>query len=481
MIPIIYESTETGFTSNGLGRLRDCIECVVSEGRNEVYECDFSYPVDGANFDLIQCGRIIGVTHDESGDVQPFDIVSYSKPISGVVDFHAVHISYRQSGLVAQGTNINGLDDAFALLSAAQPENPFSYESDFSASAYMAAADGVPRSVRQMLGGIEGSILDAYGGEYEFDKFRVILHRSRGQERDFAIRYGVNMLDYKDETDFSGTYSSCIPYWKGNDGGNDIVVTGSRVDASGTSYNGRNICAALDLSEKFEDKPTAAQLEHMAAALMQSRQVTLPAQTITVDFVRLQDLGYDWLDNLLRCNLCDTIEVVFPRYDMSGRFKIVKTEWDVLSGRYNKMELGALSMSLAEALGITNSADVLNSINDLSVGGDLAVGGNITAVGTIDGANILKGGRNYIGYQTFNFSVTYSGGTVGTRGYQSSADAALDGYTPIGVSAVSVGASGSYIPVAFLSGNTVYFNAYRCTTSAVSSSACTVRVIYRKD
>lgn len=481
MIPIIYESTETDFTSNGLGRLRDCIACIVSEGRNEVYECDFSYPVDGANFDLIQCGRIIGVTHDESGDVQPFDIVSYSKPISGIVDFHAVHISYRQSGMVVTGTNINSLADAFTLLGTAQPENPFSYEADFTSTAYMAAADGVPRSVRQMLGGIEGSILDAYGGEYEFDKFRVILHRSRGQERDFAIRYGVNMLDYKDDTDFSGTYSSCIPYWRGNDNGNDIVVTGNRVDASGSSYNGRNVCVPLDLSEKFEDKPTAVQLQNMASTMMQSRQVTLPAQTITVDFVRLQDLGYDWLDNLLRCNLCDTIKVVFPRYDMSGRFKIVKTEWDVLSGRYNKMELGALSMSLAEALGITNSADVLNSINDLSVGGDLAVGGNITAVGTIDGANILKGGRNYIGYQTFNFSVTYSGGTVGTRGYHSSADAALDGYTPIGVSAVSVGNSGSYIPVAFLSGNTVYFNAYRCTTSAVSSSACTVRVIYRKD
>lgn len=354
MIPILYASTETSFSSNGLGRLRDCITCTVTEERNGVFECDFDYPVDGANFDLIQCGRIIGVTHDDNGDVQPFDIVSYSKPISGVVSFHAVHISYRMSGMVARGTNINSLADAFAMLEDAEPDNPFTYEADFASTAYMASADGVPRSVRQYLGGIEGSILDAYGGEYEFSRFRVILHDNRGSDRDFAIRYGVNLLDYKDDTDYSETYTSCIPYWKGNDNGSDVLVIGDRVDMTGASYNSRNVCAALDLSDKFENKPTKAELQNLALSLMNSRQTNLPQTTINVDFVRLQDLGYEGLDNLLRCSLCDTIKVEFPRYGMSGRFKIVKVVWDVLAGKYESMELGALSTSLADALGISN-------------------------------------------------------------------------------------------------------------------------------
>ena len=225
MIPIIYESSETDFISNGLGRLRDCLSCEVTEERNGIYECEFEYPVDGANYNLIQCGRIIAVTHDETGDVEPFDIVSYSKPISGVVSFHAVHISYRQRGIVASGTNINSLADAFAVLtSSAQPSNPFTYSADFTSSAYASSFDGTPRSVRQFLGGIEGSILDAYGGEYEFDKFRVILHKSRGQVRDFVIRYGVNLLDYKDDTDYSETYTSCVPYWHGNDNVNKYFI-----------------------------------------------------------------------------------------------------------------------------------------------------------------------------------------------------------------------------------------------------------------
>ena len=152
MIPILYDSTETVFASNGLGRLRDCIDCKCSEERNGIYEVDFSYPVDGANYDLIQCGRIIGVTHDETGDIEPFDIVSYSKPVSGVVSFHAVHISYRQRGIVARGTNINSLADAFAVLtSSAQPSNPFTYEADFTSSAYASNSSEASRAVSSTL------------------------------------------------------------------------------------------------------------------------------------------------------------------------------------------------------------------------------------------------------------------------------------------------------------------------------------------
>ena len=68
MIPIIYEATETAFISNGLGRLRDCISCIVTEERNGIFECDFEYPVEGANYDLIQlCPDADGNGDTDSG------------------------------------------------------------------------------------------------------------------------------------------------------------------------------------------------------------------------------------------------------------------------------------------------------------------------------------------------------------------------------------------------------------------------------
>lgn len=364
MIPILYEKNETAFTSNGLGRLRDCISCVVTEERNGIYECDFEYPIDGVNFDRIQLGRIIAVEHDENNDVQPFDIVSYSRPINGVVTFHAVHISYRQTAMTVTGSNINSLADALDMLGNSTPANPFTYNTDKTSSNFMAGADGVPHSVRQLLGGMEGSILDSYGGEYEWDKWTVNLWQSRGGMKNFTIRYGLNLTDYREEMDYSDTYTSVIPYWKGQDKkGNDVVVTGGEVTADQPSFNDMDRCVPLDLTDKFESKPSVSDLETEALNYINSNQTYLPAQTIEVDFVRLSDQAeYAQFASLQKCKLCDSINVVFPMYKMSGQFKIVKVEYDVLQERYNRLELGTLSVTLAESLGISGEpAAHLNS------------------------------------------------------------------------------------------------------------------------
>lgn len=351
MIPIIFEKEETAFISNGLGRLHDMISCTVTEERNGVYELDFQYATTGANYDLIQLGRIVGVTHDDTGDIQPFDIVSFSKPIDNIVTFHCVHISYRQSYMTVTGTNINSLADTFTLFGNAEPSNPFTYSTDKTSAGYLACMDGTPRTVRETMGGIEGSILDAYGGEWAYDKWNVFLYANRGQYRDFTIRYGVNMTDYKNDTDIQGTYSSCIPYW--TDGENFVV--GDRQD-NGSTITGRGECVPLDVSDKFESQPTKAQVESMGASVLGASNSTIPAQTITVSFIRLQDSEeYSQLAPLMTCNLCDTINVVYS--GTSANFKIVKTVWNVLDGKYEEMELGHLSTTLSEALGISNTLD----------------------------------------------------------------------------------------------------------------------------
>lgn len=359
MIPILYDTGENTFVTNGLGRLPDCIECVVFEERNGLYECDFSYPVDGLNYEKIKVGRIIAVSHDESGDVQPFDIVSFTRPINGVVTFHCTHISYRQCYMTASGSGINSLASAFSILSQASPSNPFTYETDKTSVGYLGAGDGLPHSVRAILGGVEGSILDSYGGEYEWNKWRVILHSARGKDRDITIRYGINMLDYNEDFSTEGAYSSCVPYW--TDGIESVV--GDRVTSYGTTITGRGECVPLDLSDKFETKPTKTELENLAGSYLSNNQPYLPAQTLHIEFIRLQDTEeFKGYKGLMRCNLCDTVTVYFPEYVEGKRFKIVKVEWDVLLERYISMELGDLSMSLSEALGLSNEPQAPSSI-----------------------------------------------------------------------------------------------------------------------
>ena len=355
MIPILFEKTETAFTSSGIGRLVDCIECLVTEELNTgVYECDFQYPVTGELFDEITLGRIVGVTHDDTGDLQPFDIVSCSRPIDGVVSFHATHISYRLARYIAKvpqqtvSDNLiasNMFDNSYPQLNTGR----FTYHIGSIKSGYMAAtADGLPRSVREWIGGVAGGYLDTYGGEVVWDKFDVYFVASRGTLRDFIIRYGVNMMDYNEEQDGQETYTLAIPFWKGQ--GN--LVVGGLVDSGLTPYD-RQLCVAMDLTDKFETEPTTAQLEAEALSIMTSGQPNLPRRTIEVDFVRLQDLeDYSDYSDLAHCELGDSISVVFPMYNITDTFRIVKVIWDVLRDRFDTMTLGSLQTTLAEALGV---------------------------------------------------------------------------------------------------------------------------------
>ena len=359
MTPILFEKTETAFTSSGIGRLVDCIECLVTEELNTgIYECDFQYPVTGELFDEIQLGRIVGVTHDDTGDLQPFDIVSCSKPIDGVVSFHAVHVSYRLSRYVCVpdpnypvdtfSKVLTFFDNAYPWLSAGR----FDFKGtpgETTPTGYLAAAaDGVPRSVRDYIGGVDGCYLDTFGGEVIWNKFDVQFTAHRGTLQDFQIRYGVNMMDYNEEQDGQETYTLAIPFWKGQ--GN--LVVGGLVDSGLTPYD-RQLCVAMDLTDKFETEPTTAQLEAEALSIMTSGQPNLPRRTIEVDFVRLQDLeDYGDYSDLATCELGDSITVVFPMYNITGTFRIVKVIWDALRDRFDTMTLGSLQTTLAEALGV---------------------------------------------------------------------------------------------------------------------------------
>lgn len=348
MIPILYGANETEFKDNGLGRLRDCIRCEVTEERNGIYEVEFDYPVTGQHFEDIKCGRIIVVEHDETGDFQPFDIISYSRPLDGVVTFRAQHISYRQKGIVVIAQGVQTLNTAFNYLKSGIPSNPFNYYSNITGQHLISAFDSTPRTVRDLLGGVEGSILDAFGGEYEWDRFTVNLWKSRGQKRNYTIRYGVNLLDYQEELDCSESYNAAIPYWTGD----DSVVSADMI-TMGESYSGRTVCVPLDLTDKFESTPTKAQVSAAGVSYMTSNQPYLPSQNISINFIRLQDSDeYQVFSGLQKFGLCDSVNVVFPMYGVTGLFKIVKVVWDVLLERYSVMELGNLPVSLAGALGL---------------------------------------------------------------------------------------------------------------------------------
>lgn len=370
MIPILYESTETSFTSNGIGRLSDALECTVTEERNGEYKCELVYPVDGKRFSDITEGRILGVFHDETKTIQPFDIYGRSAPIDGKVTFYASHISYRLNTIVLLPQPYDTCAAAIAgIVQDSVGENPFSFYTNKDASAHYQRE--VPISVRSCLGGEENSILDVFGGgEYEFDKWNVRLLTRRGSDTDVEIRYGKNLTDFEQELDFSDAVNGIMPYWCGT-----IKLMGVDVKSaywlpervlykSGvTPVDGRNKVIPYDFSDKFEEKPTETQLRSTAQAWLDSSDIWLPSNSIKVDFVRLSDTEeYKDVAPLQQVKLCDTVLVTFPKYGIEKlRIKIVRTVYNVLAERYDEMELGDPPQTFADSI----TAKVSESVVDL--------------------------------------------------------------------------------------------------------------------
>lgn len=346
MIPILYEANETQFTSNGLGRLIDTISCQVHEQRNGVYECEFVYPITGAKYDLIKEGRIIGVTHDETGDIQPFVLYKRTARIDGRVTFNASHISYRLSNIIAMPFTASGIVEAMSLIVPnSLPNNPFTFWTDKVVTAQF--ENDTPRSVRSLLGGERGSLLDVFGkGEYEFDKWTVKLHLNRGQDSGVTIRYGKNLADVTQEIDSSGYYNAVSPYWIGTD---ETVVLDHLVVLDGVT-DVRAI--PLDLSSSFDEAPTTSELEDVARTRLENSSGININENIKADFVQLwQTEEYKRFAPLQRVKLCDTVSVIYEALGVNSvQKKVISTKWNVLLDRYDEIELGDTQTTLADVI-----------------------------------------------------------------------------------------------------------------------------------
>lgn len=372
MNPILFDENAKDFTTNGIGRLSDCITCEVTEERNGVYEVEFSYPITGALYSEIMEGRIILVSHDEQKDLQPFEIYRRSAPISGIVTFNARHISYKLTNVIVSPFTASSVTSALESFNThSMTNNPFTFWTDKSSGGSFEIK--VPTSIRAALGGTNGSILDAFGGgEYEFDNYLVRLYQNRGSDNGVTIRYGKNLADIKSETNAGSIYSAVVPYW--SDGATTVVYGGIVSGDSGivnvanwTDENGvpiqdetgkviefkygRRVVVPMDLSSEFEDAPTVSQLESKAQSIINNNKPWMPKVNIDVDFVQLwQTEEYKNIAPLERVRLCDTVTVYYEALGVNATAKVIKVVWDALAQRYEKMELGDAKTSFADTI-----------------------------------------------------------------------------------------------------------------------------------
>lgn len=347
MIPKLYDGTAAP-QGNGIGLLRDCIRCTVTEERNGSYELELTYPITGQHYAALALRALIRAKPNPNGKEQDFRIYKISRPIGGQVTVNAQHISYDLSGVPVSPFSAQNAPAALAGLKAhAAAECPFDFWTDLSTTAAFAVS--VPSSIRSLLGGVEGSILDVYGGEYEWDNTTVKLHARRGTDRGVTIRYGKNLTDLTQEENCADVYTGVYPYWAGSDGSGLVQLPEKTLAAQG-EYGFVRILP-LDLSEKFEQPPTEEQLRTAAQTYMKQNRIGVPKVSMTVSFAQLgQTEEYEGKALLEQVDLGDTVRVEFPKLGVSASARCVKTVYNVLLDRYDSVELGDARANIADTI-----------------------------------------------------------------------------------------------------------------------------------
>lgn len=361
MIPILYTKNESTFTHNGIGFLKDATKCTVTEERNGSYECSLQYPITGQWYDQITEGCIIKAKANDTSEPQLFRIYKSSKPLKGIVTYSAEHISYDLNGIPTLGFSVKNVTPQAAITRAIQDAGlPSAFTAISDISTLNSSTILTPCSVRAILGGQAGSVLDVWGGEFEFDNFVVKLHKHRGSDRGVSIEYGKNLKDLKQEANIADCYTHLMPYARySQDGEGDekievYVYLSEKVLPLNNAENiGHSKAYIMDFTDRFGEGEAVTEeaLRAKATAYAAAAELGVPKVNITVSFIQLwQTEEYKNIAPLERVMMCDTVAVRFSKLGVTARAKVIKTTYNTLEEKYDSVELGDAKSSFADTV-----------------------------------------------------------------------------------------------------------------------------------
>ena len=204
-------------------------------------------------------------------------------------------------------------------------------------------------SARAALGGVEGSVLYTYGGEYEFDNYTIKLHKSRGKDNGVRIAYGKNMTELKCDVDMSASYTGIFGYVKTD----DVNLTSS-YNVTNTSGISTRILVRDFSSDFGGNAPTQSSLDAAVKKYAEDNDINSIKASVTVSFVNLaQSPEYANIAPLETVNLCDTVTIYHKELGVNIKARVIKTVYDTIAEKYTKIELGSARTNMSSVISQT--------------------------------------------------------------------------------------------------------------------------------
>ena len=366
MKPILYKANETTFETYGLGEI-DATKALVTRERNGNYTLYIEYPASGRLASVFKNDMRIKSDAGLRTKNQTFYISRIVKSSKGIIKIYAKHISHLTELMAMRnGTLANGTASSALSIWASNTLGGVRFDtwSDITTSNRTSWDIANVKNAREALGGKEGSILDVWGGEFEFDNTTIRLHKQLGRKSPIVLEYGRNILSAEDEQDIGSTYTSIYPYATytpdstGSTDGHSEAITvelpEKYIDSKYAGlYNERRV-EIVDFSSSFKEKevPTAAKLRNLANAYIINNNVGLPKINTKIEYVDLSK-AQDHASNqiLEEAELCDIVPIFYPPIGLTSEDgKLTTIVFDVLRGVNDSVEVGTIGEGIRSAM-----------------------------------------------------------------------------------------------------------------------------------
>ena len=356
--PILYKATETNFEHLGVSVLSDAYECYVTRERNGIYILEFNYPINGKDVDKMKEGMIIRCDAGYRAKNQRF-IISQITKTKDNFKIYCQHISQVKTSKNAIRPDVTVTSvGAMGALSAwkeslLDSKEEFFVQSDITTVNSTTWKVETIENARDALGGKAGSILDVWGGEFEFDNLNIILHKNMGVENPTIIAYGKNLVDLEQEQSILETYTSVFPFKKYTDDNNreqllvlpEVVIDSPHVN----NFTHRRILK-VDFSSD-EHLSTVEQLRSKTKTYIKSNNVGVPKVNLKLNYQDLSKVeGIFDTPALEVVDLCDRLKVYYSELGiLNENAKVIKVVWDVILEENHELEVGDSKSSFGDS------------------------------------------------------------------------------------------------------------------------------------
>ena len=374
MRPILYSKNETRFDTYGLGEI-DALKGNATRERNGNYSAYLEYPASGPLASVFEKEMKFKADTGTRTKNQTFEIVRVVKDSSSMIKIYAQHISHKLEYMsIRHGIKVSGTADLALKTWAKNLVGDYHFDtwSDIDTVLPVTFLVDKMENARLALGGVEGSILDIWGGEYEFDNQTVRLHKRLGRRAPTVLEYGRNILSAESDESIESAYTSVVPFatytpesQEGDSRQQDpvmVTIPEEYVDSKYVSMYANRRIKVVDFSSEFKDEgvgeskkkgiPTPEKLRALAIKYMENNRIGAPKINTKIEYVDLaQTLDYaerGWIEEL---ELCDIVPVYYPQIGITeDDAKVTKVVYDFLNDRNESVEFGMIGESIRSAM-----------------------------------------------------------------------------------------------------------------------------------